>query len=815
MDKCDTQRKSSPEAAVILVALVAALVDASAAAAQQQLPLIVVEEARKTVKHKPALAPRVLHAARPVVTASRPPRSSQGGGQTSAPSPTPFVPVGEQLGLGPSGVVGYVARGTSTATKTNTPILDIPQSITILTQQQLQDRNSQSLEQALSYVPGVTVAGGEGNADQVAIRGQTTTADFYKDGIRDDAEYIRDLYNIQSVEVLKGPSAVAFGRGNVGGIINRVTKKADGETIRDLQTTFGSFGKKRVTIDLGEAVSDQFAFRLNGLYEQSYGYRNYFGLEKYGISPTFTWKPDEKTLVTLTYEHFRDRRTADRGINSLGPSSFFDGASGSFASLFPGYPASVPSWAFYGDGNPSVAKVNYSKVDLNSVDLDIAHTTDSGVEIRNHTTFADYQKLYQNTFTDEPIQVTEGSVNGISGYQHYTPRQNLINQTNIIYKYQMTPEIRHTFLFGGEIGHQRSRSNLTYACFNDLSCMTSEVDTPFFAPTIYNPVAYADPQQRRQTNLLTLSGYVQDQIEITKYVDLIAGVRHDRFDLRFTGADLPIAAGSPASDPDEAAIQIDGNIHQLNARWSPRLGLVFKPTDRVSFYSSYSRSFLPAAGDQFVLLTPNLSALAPQGAENYEIGFKAQVLPLLYFTGALYELNRSNQPAAISSFYAVNVNTQTRGGELGLVGQVNDKWQVSLGYSHQISLVTSANAPPDPTDPLATYVGKKAPNVPLDTFSFWNKYDASSFFDATPGVLGVGAGVVYNAKFYPELNNAVIVPGYARVDGAVFLNLSKNVSARLNVENLAGAHYYVAASANNNIMPGAPRSVYVTLSAKF
>ena len=182
-------------------------------------------------------------AARAPALSARRLSSRRSGDRLSPAGPGPFVPSEQVLGTGPSGVVGYVARGTSTATKTNTPILDIPQSITILTKQQLEDRASFSLEQALTYVPGVTVTGGEGNKDAVTIRGQSTSADFYRDGVRDDAEYYRDLYNIQAVEVLKGPSALTFGRGGGGGIINRVTKKADGETIRNLEVVGGSFGR--------------------------------------------------------------------------------------------------------------------------------------------------------------------------------------------------------------------------------------------------------------------------------------------------------------------------------------------------------------------------------------------------------------------------------------------------------------------------------------------------------------------------------------------------------------------------------------------
>jgi catecholate siderophore receptor len=742
------------------------------------------------------------------------------------------VPAGEQIGRGPSGVVGYVARGTSTATKTNTPVLDIPQSITILTKQQLEDRGSLSIQQALTYVPGVTVTGGEGNKDAIVIRGQSTSADFFKDGVRDDAEYYRDLYNIQAVEVLKGPSALTFGRGGGGGIVNRVTKKADGETIRDIETSFGSFGRKRVTIDLGQAISDTLAVRLNALYENSYGFRNFFQLERYGVNPAITWKPRNDTFVTLSYEHFRDFRTSDRGVPSVGMGSYIEGFPTGLAAHFPGYPANTPNYTFFGDANPTAKKNNYSKVDVNSVDLGFEHKTDFGLEIRNHTTYANYQKRYANTFAGENVLLFEGPPGGqmeIEGYQHNTPRQNIFNQTDLVYRWQMTPEIKHTLLTGGEFGNQRSASERNLSCFGTpdnnfaINCDGSAavVDAPFLRPTIYNPMIYGDPRERRYTNLITASGYVQDQIELTKHIDVIAGVRFDHFDLNFRGADYPLPPGAdPAGQATEQAEgeivdSLNQTIRRVDNKWSPRLGLVLKPNDQLSFYGAYSRSFLPMSSDQFVVITPSLAALSPQGFENFEVGMKYQITPRLLLTGALYELNRSNQPITVNAFNAVAANTQTKGGELGLVGYVTDQWQMSLGYGHQAGRVVSANSAPNPADPFLIYAGKVTPNVPRDNFSFWNKYDVSSFVDARPGALGLGAGVIYNAKFYPAIDNAVVVPGYARVDAAAFWKINETFSARLNVENLLGARYFAAATNNNNIMPGAPRSAYVTLNAKF
>jgi catecholate siderophore receptor len=764
---------------------VAAVLGSEAVFAQEALPAIdVVRQAPRRTTAAPAA-----------------PVAEPGPAQTNPQ----WIPQ-EMLGRGPTGVVGYVATGTSTATKTNTPIMDIPQSMTILTQQQLQDRGSESLGQALTYVPGVTVAQGEGNRDQITIRGQDTSADFFTDGVRDDAQYYRDLYNIQAVEVLKGPSALIFGRGGGGGVVNRVTKKANGETIRAFQFSTGSFGRKRTTIDVGQAVSDTVAVRLNALYEQSYGFRNFFDLERYGINPTLTWRPSDRTAITLSYEHFRDRRTADRGIPSAG--GFMFGG----APVVPGYPAPAPTETFFGDGNPSVRDVNYSKVDLNRAAMMIDHTTDFGLNIRNQTVYADYQKRYQNTFPDRALGMSTALLNPLSvsttpfgtvridGYVNSNPRQNVFNQTDLTYKFEMTPEIRHTLLFGAEVGNQKTNDDRNQSCF-DFSCAQRRVTTPFWYPTVYNPVVFANPTRRRHTDLDLAAGYVQDQIEITKYIDVIAGVRFDSFDLKFTGL-------------DPGPTDFKGQLRRVDHKWSPRFGLVVKPFEQLSLYGSYSRTFLPLAGDQFNVLFPTIASLAPQGFENFEVGFKAQVLPRLYFTGALYQLNRSNQPLVVDATTAVLADTQTKGGEIGLVGYVTDEWQVSLGYGHQDARVVRSDRTPTARTPFFTDVGKVNPSVPKDTFSFWNRYDF------TPHV-GAGVGVIHNSKFFAAIDNAVVIPGYTRVDGAVFFNFGKNflnygeeLSAQINIENLLGAYYFSSAHNNNNIMPGAPRSVFLTINAK-
>jgi catecholate siderophore receptor len=226
---------------------------------------------------------------------------------------------------------------------------------------------------------------------------------------------------------------------------------------------------------------------------------------------------------------------------------------------------------------------------------------------------------------------------------------------------------------------------------------------------------------------------------------------------------------------------------------------------------------LPPAGDQFTTLSVSAANLQPQGFENVEAGFKAEITPRLLFTGAIYDLKRTNQAIAINAFYNVLTNTRTVGGELGLVGYVTDEWQVSLGYGNQHAYVTSSDRVPALAGGglFFTERGKVVPSVPQNTFSFWNKYDVSSLIGFAPGFLGIGGGVIYNSKFYAALDNAVIVPGYARFDGAVYMRLSENLYAQVNVENILGARYYASAHNNNNIMPGAPTSAYLTVNAKF
>lgn len=694
----------------------------------------------------------------------------------TSPAPQAPVPVAEPSqvvdteasgdsdgGLSSGGVDGYRATRSSTGTKTDTPLLDIPQAITVITEQRAQDQHATDVNKALQYVPGVLVAQGEGNRDQIVIRGQNTTADFFVDGVRDDVQYFRDLYNADRLEVLKGPNAMIFGRGGGGGVVNRVTKKA-GEDVREGTATIGSFDSYRATADVGARVSNDFAVRLNGVYEDSGSFRNGVDLERYGINPTVFFRPTEDTRVWLSYEYFKDERTADRGIPSI---------------AIPGsterrpYPGTIK--AFFGDPNNSL-----SDFEGHTTTATIEHKFSEDLKIRNHTVYGAFDKFYSNIYAASGVSA--GGTYNAGVYSNLTGRDTLVNQTDVTYKFD-GGWYGHTLVVGTEFSRQET-DNLrrTGANINNI---------PVTNPTINGPKNYPVTGQNA-TELSTSSVYVQDQFDITKYFQVIGGVRFDRFDI------------------DAKNVFSGDDFGRVDDVWSPRVGIVVKPIDSLSLYASYSKSFLPYSGEQFGSLDDKTQALKPEEFINHEIGFKWEIAPRLMLSAALYRLDRENTRAvnpAGAALPPVQIgSTRTEGGEIELVGNITDEWEIAGGYARTFGAVTGASI--NDTVP----VGRSLANVPEDMFTLWNKYRFTKNFAA-------GVGVVHRSEIFASLGNAAgsrtELPSFTRVDGALYFNLTENLDAQLNVENIFDEKYYASAHNDNNISPGSPRAFYFGVTSRF
>lgn len=686
-----------------------------------------------------------------------------------------------------TGTVGYYSNSTSVATKTNTQLLNIAQSVNVVPKQMIEDQATRSITDITRYIPGVTVHQGEGNRDELVIRGVDSSANFYVNGFRDDVQYFRDLYNTQSLEVIKGPSALTFGRGAGGGLVNRTLKEADGQRIYEATAQTGSWGDRRFTIDAGQAVNDKVAVRLNAFYEGSDTFRDFGRLERYGINPTLTWKPTDDTKIKLSYEYYHDKELADRGNPSLAATG-----TSRFNPTVPFVPNNDFSKFF---GSPIY---NNTYADVQTTMAVIDHDFGNGLTVKNSTMYADYNRGYTNVYPGSAAAVIGPGIGSmtLSAYQNTTNRENLFNQTDFTYKAYTGP-VFHTIAFGTEFGRQTGLGLRNTGFFASTGTTSSEIINPF-NPTYFGQVNFihqitANPapgQSSGDSNsvyrLNVSSAYAQDQIDVTRWLQLIAGARFDRFDMSATDQNIP------------------GGLtrNRIDDKISPRVGVIFKPADNVSLYSAYSISYLPASGDQFSALSDSTLILDPQKFENTEIGAKWNINSRLLWTAALYELHRTNQPIPVGNGFSLpNGASTVRGFETALNGYITADWQSILGYAY-----TDARIARDLSATIVT--GNRVQLVPYNQFSWWNKYQINPRWAAA-------VGVIYLGDSYASSDDTVRLPGFVRVDAALYLKIDKTWSAQLNVENIFDKGYWASADGNNNISPGQGRTFRVLARAKF
>jgi catecholate siderophore receptor len=653
--------------------------------------------------------------------------------------------------------VEYGVKRTTTATRTSTEVKDIPQALTTISSAQIADQQLRSVGDLLLFVPGASYNSGEGNRDTLVLRGNSSTADFFVDGVRDDVQYFRDFYNVDRVEVLKGPNAMIFGRGGGGGIVNRVLKRPSFTPYRALTTSGDGFGGLRFAGDVDQPLGNA-GLRLNAMYEDGDSFRRHVDLKRYGINPTAAVALGPDTRIDLSYEYFHDRRTADRGVPADGDE-----------------PIKGFRRTFFGDPDQS-----HAKVDVNLATFAVEHDFGGGLTLRNRTLFGDYDKFYQNIY---PTRFDAGTgLVTLGAYNNATTRRNLFSQTDLVWENRLAG-VDQTLLLGFELGREKSRNRRNTGSFPDGNT------TPISDPTVDANVIFApdadDSNNRVKASVAAV--YLQDQLRPTDWLEIVAGLRFDSFRLHV----------------DDLRPTSPGEFSRRDNLWSPRLGVILKPSDSLSLYASYSRSYLPQSGDQFSSVDADREALKPERFDNYELGAKWEILEGLLATAAIYRLDRTNTRAAdpLDPTRVVLTGAQrSRGLELGLERSVTSRWLISAGYTLQKAEISKTTT--------ATPKGRDVPLVPRHSFSLWNRYD---FTDR----IGAGLGLIARSKSYASISNAVKLPGYARVDAALFYQLPWGVEAQVNLENLLGAHYFPSANNDNNIAPGAPRTIKATVGYRF
>src|SRR5262249_30024862 len=420
----------------------------------------------------------------------------------------------------------------------------------------------------------------------------------------------------------------------------------------------------------------------------------YGSVEGWEINPRGTDGHKDNTRIKVSFESYHDHRTADRGNPSIG--------TGTLANPAPPFAPNGDLTKFF--GSPTLNRAN---ADVNMGMMFIEHDFENGLTVKNGTLLADYDKFYQNVFPGTSVNPATGLFK-YSAYHNTTNRVNAFDQTDFTYK-TFTGPLFHTVGFGTEFGRQSGISLRDTGIFpngSNLSPFMDAFSTPYFRPVtlIHHPtgpinghcVATPDANSRYVTNIQ--SAYVRDTVEVAPWLQLIGGVRFDRFDLS-------------ALDQNT-----NTNRERVDNLVSPQGAIIIKPRQNLSFYAVYSQSYLPASGDQFSQLNNGTLIIQPQGFENEEVGVKWNILPHLLYSAAVYQLDRTNVPLADPNnpgFFILSGKNRIRGFENELTGYVTDAWQAKFGYAYTDARVTSATS--------ATILpGNRIQLVPLHQFSLWN-----------------------------------------------------------------------------------------------
>jgi len=665
----------------------------------------------------------------------------------------------------------YLSTNRANALRSPTPIIDVPQSLSIVTADQIALKGFTSVSDIINYTPGVNTSQGEGHRDAIVFRGIRSTADFFIDGARDDVQYYRPLYNLEQVEILRGPNSLHFGRGGTGGILNRVTKKGVvGQNFTSYQAGSDTFGEHSLQFDINFSASEVSAFRLNAFYESLNNHRDFYDGERIGINPTARLMLSSSTMLDLYYEYVDHQRFIDRGIPT--------GSDG------------LPVKAF--------ENIVFADPDFNSTELK-AHLFRAGLQhdfsnnLRGNFSvyYGEFDKLYVNVYPSGYDQLNSPDQITLDGYIDTTRRDNLILSGNFIWEFD-TSDINHTIVTGGQYIDTSSDQDRFNTFWN-----TTEDDNEVFSIT--HPLSLrggiginalgttttndflVDLNDDTRVGIEVYSLYFQDEISLSDKLDVTVGARFDSFDIAVL--DVPV---------NDQRSRIDREV-------SPRFGIVYKPEENISLYASYSESFLPRSGEQYANINGSNNQLDPNTFTNLEGGFKWDITPDLSLTSAYFEIEQSSPQVADNDPDTLDViNSKIVGFEIQLQGQLTRRWYMSAGYSQLDGEQINRLGP----------TGLRPRELPENMFSIWNTFQASD-------QIGLSLGLIYQDESYINNSNSAVLPSFTRVDAAAYYDVSEKLRVQINVENLTDELYFPNSHSTHQVSVAAPINARFSLNGRF
>lgn len=691
------------------------------------------------------------------------------------------------------GEAGGTAEGYkadySASQKFTAPLVDTPKTVTVIPQQVIQDTGSLSLTDALRTTPGITLGSGEGGnpiGDRPFIRGFDSTSGMFVDGVRDPSSQSREVFDIEQVEIAKGPSSAFVGRGASGGAINIITKKPVARTFVNATTTFGTDLTKRGTVDANYRVNDTVGLRFNLMGQKgNVAGRDALFSKRWGVAPSVTFGMGTPTRATLSYYHLETNNMPDYGLPFRSPK---------------GKPVNVDPDNFYGLKNRDFQRTN-----INVGTAILEHDFTDHLTLRNTSRFT---KSKNNYIVTNPDDNRGNVVNGLvyrSVKSRDSSNNSLVNQTDLSGDFTAFG-FRNTFATGGEVGREKTDSR-------SWNVVTGADDCPLGDGPAggYNCTSLHDPDPNDPwTGNITKNApthttskywalYGFDTIEFDERWSLNLGIRYDHFR---TSADL--APGR--SNPTRTVVNDTSNFVSYQA------GLVYKPARNGSVYFAFGTSANPpgvTSGEGAENISVNNASLKPERIRNYELGTK-------------WDLFRNNLSVTAAVFHTMKANAQVQGPdpavavlepigeyringvELGLAGRLTEKWNVFGGYIFMDSKITD----PGPRAANQDQKGNDFANTPRHSFSMFSTYRVLP-------QLTVGGGAYYVSKRYANPQNTKFVSSYWRFDAMAVYQLNPRFDIRLNVQNIFDKRYFAQLHPVHFAVPAAGRVALISLDAHF
>lgn len=672
--------------------------------------------------------------------------------------------------------------------KTNQLAKDIPQSVTIVPEKLIVERSADTLKEALRNVAGLTFNAAEGGriGDNITLRGYSAVGDLYLDGMRDVAQYNRDTFNLQQIDVLRGSASMIFGRGSTGGVINQVSKVPILQDTGRVAMTVGSFDYRRVTADANQKVGDNAAIRVNAMLTNSDSFRDYASTDRKGVAPSVSWGIGTKNEFIMSLYHLEYNDLPDYGIPIVNRPY--------------GKPINVPLNTFYG-----LAGTNYQKDSADIMTGGWIHRFDEKTEVKTMIRRGQYQRDLRAVApsTGNAQIITDASTVNRGRQARGANETSTTLQSDLTTNFDALG-MKHFVLAGTELIRETA-DRWSYA--NATTTPTAPGDP---ATTVGNPNAFptlpanynnsyfkVNPQNFTAS---TIGLYAQDILEITKQWKVVLGARWDHFDADYT-----------TISSTTATLGQQTNFSRRDRVWSYRSGIMYQPTDLSTYYVSYGTSFIPSA--DLYALDARTTNTPPEKSRNIEAGAKWELFDgNLSARTAIFRTEKTNErntDLALPDIAVLSGRRHTDGIELEAAGRITRNWEVFAAVAFMRAEID------EQINPYG--VGLRPQNTPPYTGTLWTTYNLGKGWKIGGGVDFVGDRLGYaignTVPYQPPTIR--MVESYVRADAMLSYD-QPHYGVRLNVFNLFDTKYYEAIYTNGPFAyPGTPRAVQVTLTLKW